>query len=102
MKLASSKYTPLLLANLICLSVAKYSFQQGENPFCTHFNYGRSQKVLEGEHATNLGSVGVVSPSVGPSAKPLETDKIYTYSFSFEVLEIQINMPMTLPSHRLN
>ena len=27
----------------------------------------------------------------GPGAKPLEADKISTYSFSFEVSEIQIN-----------
>ena len=34
----SPKYTPLLLANFTCLSVAKYSFQLGEIDNCSHFN----------------------------------------------------------------
>ena len=43
-----------------------------------------------------------MSPQWGPGTKPLEAEKICTYSFSFEVLEIQINTPMTLPSQLAN
>ena len=52
---------------------------------------GVARKLCRGGQATSLGSRGRCEPPVESWGEALEADKISTYSFNFEVLEIQIN-----------